>query len=142
MRMILNVSTAPIPADEMAAAFVKRPGMFLGAVSYEAAVMFIEHYSWALHDMRCALATTSTVAWDGGVSGVFQRRLKDEGRLRWDSWPHTIAAEAIDWTGQDKPELQALTQQQSRKAICGLEPLLTGLFAEPARIAHETRGEQ
>jgi len=114
-------------------AFIKRPGMFLGTpIRYDRVTAFISGYTLAIDQARDALSRHTAEDFRAvGIEGQFQQQLRDEGRLRWDRWDLTIAAEAIDWTHEEPPVVGDFTEEQHRAAIAHLQPLLERMFALP-----------
>lgn len=116
-----------------AGAFIKRPGMFLGQpIRFDRVTAFVSGYTMAVDQVRVALASD-----DGGgfrpvgVEGQFREQLRAEGRLRWDRWDLTVAAEAIGWRHDAPPVIEDFTDEQHRAAIEHLMPLLEKMFSLP-----------
>lgn len=121
----------------MAGAFIKRPGMFLGhPIRFDRATAFISGYTLAIDQVRGALSPDHAQAFRPvGIEGQFQQQLREEGRLRWDRWDLTIAAEATNWTHDEPPVLDAFTDEQHLAAIAHLQPLLDRVFALPGSFS-------
>lgn len=117
----------------VAGAFVKRPGMFLGQpIRFDRVTAFIAGYTLAIDQVRGVLSPGNADAFQPlGIEGQFQEQLHEEGRLRWGRWDLTIAAEAIDWTNDEPPVIENLTDEQHRAAIAHLQPLLERMFGLP-----------
>lgn len=114
----------------MAGAFVKRPGMFLGTpIRFDRVTAFIAGFTLAIDQVRGALSPDYAEQFHPlGIEGQFQEQLREQGRLRWDRWDLTIAAEAINWTDEAPPAIEQFTDEQHRAAIAHLEPLLDRMF--------------
>jgi hypothetical protein len=127
----------------MAGAFIKRPGMFIGSpIRFDRATAFIAGYTLAIDGVKGALSE----GYDGvfhppGVEGQFRQQLRDEGRLRWDRWDLTIAAEAIGWTDDEPPKIDDFTEEQHRTAIESLAPLLERVLSLPKDTVASFRQE-
>ena len=116
-----------------AGAFVKRPGMFLGQpIRFDRVTAFIAGYTLAIDQVREVPSPGDADTFRPvGIEGQFQQQLREEGRLRWERWDLTIAAEAIDWTNDEPPVLEDFTDEQHRAAIAHLQPLLEDMFTLP-----------
>lgn len=117
----------------MAGAFIKRPGMFLGfPIRFDRVTAFIAGYTLAIEQVREARSPDAADSFrPPGIQGQFQEHLREQGRLRWNRWDLTIAAEAIGWTDDDPPAIEEFTEEQHRAAITHLEPLLDRVFRLP-----------
>ena len=121
----------------MAGAFIKRPGMFLGyPIRFDRVTAFISGYTLAIDQVRGALSPDDDQGFRSvGIEGQFQQQLREEGRLRWDRWDLTIAAEATGWTHDEPPAVEDFTEEQHRAAIAHLQPLLDRMFALPGSFS-------
>ena len=124
----------------MAGAIVKRPGMFVGSpIRFDRITAFILGYSMAMEAVK-------DVVWQrspndlrpAGIESQFQDQLRQEGRLRWNRWDLTIAAEAIGWTNEEPPVIENFTEEEHLTAIKALEPLLEQLLALPKTIGQRS----
>ena len=124
-------------ASDLAAAFVRRPGMFIGVpVRFDRVVAHIRGYILAVEDVRTALVPGHAGAHHPvGLESQYRDHLRAEGRLRWDRWDLTIVAEAIGWDQEEPPVLDDLSEDQHRAAISQLRPLLERVFALPGEVA-------
>lgn len=123
---------APFVVD-MTEVFLKRPGMYMGLpITYERVTAFIHGYNLAIFSVRDALGEFGVNMFNPGpVDAQFQDQLRQEGRLRWNSWNLTIAAEVIGWDQEEPPNPQDLTPEQNQAAIQALRPLLDRMFTQP-----------
>lgn len=114
--------------------FIKRPGMFMGSpIRFDRVTAFIAGYTFAIDQVREALSPDYADSFHPpGVEGQFQEQLREQGRLRWNRWDLTIAAEAIGWNEDEPPVIEGFTDEQHRAAIAHLEPLLERMFSLPA----------
>ncbi len=128
-------------ASDLAAAFARRPGMFIGVpVRFDRVVAHIRGYILAVEDVRAALAPGHAGAHHPvGLESQYRDQLRAEGRLRWDRWDLTIVAEAIGWDQEEPPVLDDLSEDQHRAAISQLRPLLERVFALPGEVALAVR---
>jgi hypothetical protein len=124
---------SPFPPITTALAFIKRTGMFLGqTVRFDRVTAYIAGYTTAIEQAREALDADHAGGFRPvGVEWEFREQLRAEGRLRWDRWDQTIAAEAIGWTHDEPPVIDEFTIEQHRAAIEHLRPLLEKMFALP-----------
>ena len=120
----------------MAGAFIKRPGMVLGLpIRFDRVTAFIAGYTLAIDQVRGALSPNDANRFRPlGIEGQFQEQLREQGRLRWNRWDLTIAAEATGWTDDDPPLIEEFTEEQHRAAIAHLEPLLDRMFSLPEQF--------
>lgn len=132
---------ATMSASDLAAAFARRPGMFIGApVRFDRVVAYIRGYAHAIEDVRAALVPGHTGAHrPAGLESQCTDQLRAEGRLRWDRWDLTIVAEAIGWDGDQPPALEDLSEEQDRAAINHLRPLLERVFTLPDEVGLAVR---
>lgn len=132
---------ATMSASDMAAAFARRPGMFIGVpVRFDRVVAHIRGYILAVEDVRTALVPGHAGAHHPvGLESQYRDHLRAEGRLRWDRWDLTIVAEAIGWDQEEPPVLDDLSEDQHRAAISQLRPLLERVFALPGEVALAVR---
>lgn len=116
--------------------FLKRPGMFLGfPIRFDRVTGFIAGYTLAIEQTRWALAPEDTISFQPvGIEGQFQEQLYEEGRLRWNRWDLTIAAEAIGWENDEPPVIEDFTDEQHQAAIEHLRPLLDRMFRLPESL--------
>ena len=128
---------ATMSASDMAAAFVRRPGMFIGVpVRFDRLVACIRGYILAVEDFLAALAPGHAGAHHPvGLESQYRDQLRAEGRLRWDRWDLTIVADAIGWDQEAPPVLDDLSEDQHRAAISQIRPLLERVFALPGEVA-------
>ncbi|GAA2250026.1 hypothetical protein N1031_19840 [Herbiconiux moechotypicola] len=117
----------------MAGAFIKRPGMYLGQpIRFDRVTAYVNGYTMAIEQVREAFSSDHPGGFRPvGVEAQFQEQLRDEGRLRWDRWDLTIAAEAIGWTHDEPPVVEDFTVEEHRVAIEHLRPLLEKMFTLP-----------
>ncbi len=132
---------ATMSASDMAAAFARRPGMFIGVpVRFDRVVAHIRGYILAVEDVRTALVPGHAGAHHPvGLESQYRDQLRAEGRLRWDRWDLTVVAEAIGWDQEEPPVLDDLSEDQHRAAISQLRPLLECVFALPGEVALAVR---
>lgn len=128
-------------APGLAGAFVRRPGMFIGApIRFDRVVAYIRGYTFAVEDVRGSLAPGHTdVHRPAGLESQYRDQLRAEGRLRWDRWDLTIVAEATGWHDEQPPALDDLSEDQHRAAITHLLPLLERVFTLPGEVALAVR---
>lgn len=126
----------------MAGAFIKRPGMFLGLpIRFDRVTAFIAGYTLAIDQVRGMLSPDYAEHFHPlGIEGQFQEQLREQGRLRWNRWDLTIAAEAIGWNDDEPPVIEEFTDEQHRAAIAHLEPLLDRMFSLPDPFRLSQRG--
>lgn len=132
---------ATMSASDMAAAFARRPGMFIGVpVRFDRVVAHIRGYILAVEDVRTALVPGHAGAHHPVcLESQYRDQLRAEGRLRWDRWDLTVVAEAIGWDQEEPPVLDDLSEDQHRAAISQLRPLLERVFALPGEVALAVR---
>lgn len=136
---------AEFSASMMVGAFIKRPAMYLGQpVRFDRVTAFASGYTMAIDQVREALSSNGAGGFRPvGVEAQFKAQLHEEGRLRWDRWDLTVAAEAIGWTDDQPPVIDDFTDEQHRAAIEHLRPLLEKMFALPGSFQstrNPTRG--
>lgn len=124
----------PVPLPSMAEVFAKRPALYMGGpVTYERVLTFISGFSFAITLVHFEIGQNGTAP--VGPETEFKEHLREEGRLRWDSWELTLLAEAIGWTSEEPPNSADLTDGQQITAIEALVPLLELVFGQVGEIA-------
>jgi hypothetical protein len=120
----------------MAGALVKRPAMFMGTPTrFDRMTAFIAGFTMAIETTRAALSAGGTGAFrPAPVESQFADQLREEGRLRWNRWDLTIAAEAIGWASEEPPVIDEFTEEQHQAAINALAPLLELVRALPIEV--------
>ena len=125
------------PSVWAARAIAKRPGMYVGTDwNYGLVVAWICGYEHAINEARYAGAYNP-----GGFLTRLQERLREQGRLRWESWDLTLLAEAINWTGDQRPTGHGLSIEQEGAAVAHLIGEVEDLFQLPYDPDRYTTGD-
>ncbi|MCT1365297.1 MULTISPECIES: hypothetical protein [unclassified Microbacterium] len=132
-----------MPVFSQAESFAKRPAMYIGRpIRIDRVMTFLHGYEFAIRAVRQArFPDIVKVHQPAGPISQFQRQLREEGRLRWNSLELTVVAEAISWTDEQLPVLDDLSEEQHHAAIWQILPLLEQIFSFPDDVAGRRHDE-